>query len=192
VTGPPTAPAPGRATESRGGVILGVVLIGLGLLFLLDRVIDVDLAGAGWPLFVLVPGLILLAWGSSTRSREAVGVAIAGGITTVVGSILAVQNATDLWATWAYAWALVGPGGTGLGLVAHGLAQRDPGEVRNGWRSIASGVVLFLAFGLFFEGLIGLSFGRPLLTSDLGPVVLIAVGVLVIGIALRRGPRSTP
>jgi hypothetical protein len=177
-------------SEGRGGVVLGLVLIGLGALFLLERVVGVDLAAAGWPLFVVVPGLVLLGLGVATPGREGAGLAIAGGITTVVGLILAVQNATDLWATWAYAWALVGPGGTGIGLVGHGLAQRDSSEVRNGVRSIGSGLALFVAFGLFFEGLIGLS-GRPFLTGDLGPVVLIAAGVVVILFGLIRG-RSRP
>lgn len=176
-------------TEGRGGVIAGIILIGLGALFLLERVVDVDLAAAGWPLFVIVPGIAVLAWGISMPGREGVGFAVAGGITTVVGLILAVQNATDLWATWAYAWALVGPGGTGVGLVGHGLAHRDSGRVSAGMRSLASGMGLFLAFGLFFEGVIGLS-GRPFLTSDLGPIVLIAIGVGVIVLALVRGRRE--
>jgi hypothetical protein len=174
--------------ENRGGVVLGIVLIGLGVLFLLDRAIDVDLASAGWPLFVVVPGLALLALGTAQPGAAGTGLAVGGGITTVVGLILAVQNATGLWATWAYAWALVGPGGTGLGLLAHGLAHGDRSQRSAGVRSIASGVGLFLAFGLFFEGIIGLS-GRPLLTTDLGPIVLIAAGVVVIALALSRGRR---
>jgi hypothetical protein len=43
-------------TDGRRGIVVGVVLIGLGLLFLADRVVGVDLAEAGWPLFVIVPG----------------------------------------------------------------------------------------------------------------------------------------
>lgn len=56
-------------------------------------------------------------------------------------------------------------------------------------RSLATGIGLFLAFGLFFEGVIGLS-GRPFLTGDLGPIVLIGVGVVVIGLAFARGRRE--
>jgi Domain of unknown function (DUF5668) len=174
--------------DNRGGVVLGIVLIGLGALFLLDRALDVDLASAGWPLFVIVPGVALLAWGSSQPGPAGTGLAIGGGITIVVGLILAVQNATGLWATWAYAWALVGPGGTGLGLLGHALIHRDASQRAAGLRSIASGVGLFLAFGLFFEGIIGLS-GEPLLTTDIGPVVLIGAGIVVIALAMRRGRR---
>ena len=175
-------------TGGRAGVIIGAVLIAIGAVFLVDRVVDVDLGAAGWPLFVIVPGIARLIWGVTMRGREGVGLAVGGGIATVVGLILAVQNATDLRATWAYAWALVGPGGTGLGLLAHGIAHRDSGQQTAGIRSIASGLALFAVFGLFFEGLIGLS-GEPFLASDAGPIVLIVLGVVVIGFALVRGRR---
>jgi len=175
-------------TDDRRGVLLGVILIGLGLLFLVERFVGVDLAEAGWPLFVIIPGVLLFAWGVTQSGREGLGLAVAGGITTVVGLILAVQNATGLWATWAYAWALVGPGGSGLGMAGYGLVRRDSALVRNGLRSIAAGVGLFLAFGLFFEGVIGLS-GQPFLTTELGPYILIAVGLAVVGLGLARSRR---
>lgn len=183
-----SGPAAAPATDNRAGVIVGAVLIGLGVLFLLDRLVEVNLGAAGWPLFVIVPGVAMLIWGVAMPGREGVGLAVGGGITTVVGLILAVQNATDLWATWAYAWALVGPGGTGIGLLAHGIVHDDGGQRSAGIRSIASGLGLFAAFGLFFEGVIGLS-GSPFLSTDAGPIVLIAVGVVVLGIALVRGRR---
>ncbi len=183
-----TAPDGTSLTEGRGGVILGAILIALGAVFLVGRIVDVDIGSAGWPLFVIVPGVALLIWGVALPGREGVGLAVAGGITTVVGGILAVQNATDLWATWAYAWALVGPGGTGIGLLAHGIAHRDTGQRMAGLRSIASSLVLFAGFALFFEGVIGLS-GRPFLSTDAGPIVLIAAGIVVIAFALLRGRR---
>jgi hypothetical protein len=175
-------------TEGRRGIVLGVVLIGLGLLFLLDRLVGVDLGEAGWPLFVIVSGILLFGWGVSQPGREGVGLAVAGGITTVVGLILAVQNATGLWATWAYAWALVGPGGTGLGMAGYGLLRRETPLVRAGLRSIAAGIGLFLAFGLFFEGIIGLS-GRPFLTTEVGPYILIVAGLAVVTLGLVRSRR---
>ena len=176
----------GASPDTRGGVVLGLVLIALGGLFLLDRVVGIDLAAAGWPLFVIVPGVLILVWGVSMTGREGVGLAVGGAITTVVGLILAVQNATGLWATWAYAWALVGPGGTGVGLIAYGLAHGDRGHLASGLRSLGTGLLLFVGFGLFFEGVIGLS-GPPFLTSDVGPVVLIVLGVVVLGAAFLRG-----
>ena len=175
-------------TEGRRGIVLGIVLIGLGVLFLVERLVGVDLADAGWPLFVIVPGVLLFGWGVTMPGREGLGLAVAGGITTVVGLILAVQNATGLWATWAYAWALVGPGGSGLGMAGYGLIRRDSSLVSSGLRSIVAGVGLFLAFGLFFEGVIGLS-GRPFLTTEVGPYVLIAAGLAVVALGLAGDRR---
>jgi DNA-binding NarL/FixJ family response regulator len=181
----PTMTGP-RPSDNRGGVVLGLVLIVVGGLFLLDRAAGFDLAGAGWPLFVIVPGVLLFVWGLSMTGREGAGLAVGGAITTVVGVILAVQNATGLWATWAYAWALVGPGGTGVGLIGYGLTHRDQPMVANGLRSLGTGLALFVGFGLFFEGVIGLS-GAPFLSTDIGPVVLIGVGVAVLLLGVLRG-----
>ena len=174
--------------ENRGGVVVGIVLIVVGALLLVDRLAGLDLGSAGWPLFIIVPGILLLAWGVSMTGREGVGLAVGGGIATVVGLILAVQNLTGLWATWAYAWALVGPGGTGIGLIAYGLTHRDRGLVTSGLRSLGTGVLLFVAFGLFFEGVIGLS-GTPFLSTDIGPFVLVGVGTLILLVGLFRGRR---
>ena len=179
----------GSRPDTRGGIVLGLILIALGSLLLLDRITGLDLGAAGWPLFIVVPGVLILAWGVSISGREGIGLAIGGGITTVVGLILAVQNLTGLWATWAYAWALVGPGGPGIGMVAWGLAHGDRSLVTNGLRTLATGIVLFAGFGLFFEGVIGLS-GPPFLTSDAGPVALIVLGIVVLGAAFVRGRES--
>jgi hypothetical protein len=176
------------APDGRAGVVLGIVLIALGCLFLVDRVVGIDLGRDGWPLFVIVPGVVLFASGLSTTGREGAGLAVAGGITTVVGLILAVQNATGLWATWAYVWALVGPGGTGVGLIGYGVTHRDQGLVGNGLRSLGTGLGLFVAFGLFFEGVIGLS-GPPFLTTDIAPYVLVGVGTVILVLGIVRGGR---
>jgi hypothetical protein len=73
----------------------------------------------------------------------------------MVGLVLAVQNATDLYATWAYAWALVAPGGVGVGLVAYGFLSGQREVLRAGLPILGVGVALFLGFGLFFEGVSG-------------------------------------
>jgi hypothetical protein len=180
-----------RSADGRAGVVLGIVLIALGAILAVDRVLGIDLASAGWPLFVIVPGLLILVWGVMTTGREGAGLAVGGGITTVVGLILAVQNATGLWATWAYAWALVGPGGTGIGLIAYGLTHRDSDQLGTGIRSLGTGIALFVGFGLFFEGVIGLS-GAPFLSTDIGPIILIGFGIVILalGVFRRRSPTT--
>ena len=177
--------------ERRGGVILGIILIALGGFFLADRVVGFDLGRYGWPLFVIIPGVLLFVAALATADvRAGTGLATAGGITTMVGLVLAVQNATGLWTTWAYAWALVGPGGTGLGLLAYGLLRGQRDLVTAGARTLGVALVLFACFGLFFEGVIGLS-GEPfLLDSQVVPVVLIAAGAILVLLSLVRGRRS--
>jgi hypothetical protein len=174
----------------RGSVVFGIILIAVGLLFFLDRVANLDIARFGWPLFIIVPGVLLLVAGLSMPGNDGSGLAVAGSIVTVVGTILAVQNATGLWATWAYAWSLSGPGGAGLGLALHGLFHGRSDEVASGARTLGVAITLFAAFGLFFEGVIGLS-GEPFLRdSDVLPVVLIGLGVVVLAGGLLRGRRD--
>jgi hypothetical protein len=192
---PPPGPAPTSSTASSGssgnraGVVVGAVLILVGVLFLAERAYGVELGRFGWPLFVIVPGILLMAWSLTVPGREGSGLAVSGAITTVVGLVLAVQNATGLWATWAYAWALVGPGATGLGLIFYGTARRQGDLVSAGLRSLGSGLALFAVFGLFFEGIIGLS-GEPfLIGSDLLPVALIGLGVVLVGWSVVGGRR---
>jgi hypothetical protein len=190
---PPNAPGPASPAlrQDRGGLIFGGILIVLGVLFLAERAFGVQFGRFGWPLFVIVPGVLLMAASLVAGGREGSGLAVAGAITTVVGLVLAFQNATGLWATWAYAWALVGPGATGIGLIFYGVLKRQPDLVSTGIRSLGSGLALFAAFGLFFEGVIGLS-GEPfLLGSDLLPIALIGLGVVLLGWSLVRGRGRT-
>jgi hypothetical protein len=189
-TPPPAAP-PSSTDSRKGSAVVGVVLIVLGALFLAERVFDVELGRFGWPLFVIVPGVLLLVASLATGGAEGPGLAAAGGVTTVVGLILAVQNATGLWATWAYAWALVGPGGTGVGLIVYGLLRNRPDLLGNGVRALGAGLGLFAVFGLFFEGIIGLSGDPFLVGSDVLPIVLILAGVALVGWNVLSSRRPT-
>jgi hypothetical protein len=177
--------------ERRGGVILGIVLIALGGLFLVDRVVGLDFGMYAWPGYVILPGFLLFAAAMATSDvRAGTGLATASGIVVMVGLVLFVQNVTGLWATWAYAWALVGPGGTGVGLTAYGVLRREPDLAMAGARTLGVGLGLFAGFGLFFEGVIGLS-GEPfLLDSQLGPVVLVVAGLALVVLSLVRRRRT--
>jgi len=50
-----------RAPSNQAATIGGIVLVGLGLVFLLQQAIGFDVGHFGWPLFVILPGLALLA-----------------------------------------------------------------------------------------------------------------------------------
>ena len=187
---PPWSAPGGSSQANRPGIIVGAILIVVGLLFLAERLFDIDLGHYGWPLFVILPGVLLFLASLVAPPREGVGLAVAGAITSVVGLILAFQNATDLWATWAYAWPLVAPGGSGLGMALYGLVRGQADFVSLGVRQLGAGLALFVGFGLFFEGVIGLSGDPFLVGSDYLPIVLIALGVLFLlwGVLRSRRP----
>lgn len=170
-------------------VAMGLVLVVVGGLALAGEALDIDLLGLGWPLFVLIPGVLMFVAALAVGGRAGVGLAIPGGVVTMTGLVLAFQNTTGLWATWAYAWALVAPGGVGLALVAYGLATAQPDLGRAGLPVLATGLALFLGFGLFFEGVLGLN-GRAFvgLESALAVGLVVLGGVIVLS-GLRRDRR---
>jgi hypothetical protein len=178
----------GAKPSQRSTIVLGLVLVLIGGLALLGRLLSIDLLGLGWPVFVLIPGVVLFAGGVATGGRAGLGLAIPGGIVTMVGIVLSVQAATGLWATWAYSWALVAPGGVGLALVAYGALTGQGDLVRNGLPVLLMGLGLFVAFGLFFEGVLHMSgdafpLAEPVLAAGL---VVLGVVILVLGLFGRR------
>ena len=178
--------------ERRGAVILGAILIIAGGAFLVTNVTGFAL-DAAWPLFVIVPGLVLLAASFAAGGEAGGGLAIAGSIVTTVGLILAVQEATGLYSTWAYAWALVAPGSVGVGMFLFGTFTGRPDLRLAGLRLAGIGLALFVGFALFFEGVIGLSSDGPPPLEGLLPIALIALGaVLVLGSLFGRRRPDAP
>jgi hypothetical protein len=178
-------------TDRRATFVIGLVLVVVGAAFLVARQLDIDIGGVGWPLFVIVPGVLLFLMSFAIGGVPGSGLAVAGSIVTAVGLILAWQNETGLWATWAYAWALVAPGGAGLGLLAYGLLTRQSEFIAAGRWMALIGAALFAGFGLFFEGVIGLSGGRIVDFDTLLPIVLVVVGgALVLSGLIGRGRRA--
>jgi hypothetical protein len=174
---PPATP-PRRSTPP--GLVAGVVLVIIGAALLLTRVVDISFGGVTWPLWIVIPGLAMLVGSFFIPPRAGLGLAIPGAIVTIVGLVLWVQEAYGLYATWAYAWALVAPTGPGLGMLLYGLVHRDGELVGDGLRTTLVGLGLFLGFALFFEGMIGLS-GDPIPNLDqLAPYGIIALGVLLV------------
>jgi hypothetical protein len=175
-----------------GSLILGLLLIVVGAAYLIGQYAprpfaDIDVGHYGWPLFVIVPGIVMLAAGISNRASS--GLCIPGAIVTVAGVVLAIQNAFDLFATWAYAWALVAPGGAGLGVFIQGIVTGQAGQRAAGLRTMGIGVTIFLVGAAFFEGVIHIS-GREfgVVGQLLLPALLIVVGLwLLVRRALPAG-----
>lgn len=186
------ATPPAASGLDRGPLVAGVILVVVGLASLAGRLVTVELGVETWPLWVVVPGVVMLVGSLFIPDRGGVGLAIPGGIVTMAGLVLWVQSATGLYATWAYAWALVAPGGVGLGMFVFGLA-RGYGDVRSGGlRTILVGVGLFLGFAFFFEGVIGLSGNRIADLDTILPVALVALGVIVLAMAFVPRRRNLP
>src|SRR5258708_35392368 len=82
-----------------------MVLVGLGILFLVQQTLGFDIGHFGWPLFVLLPGLAFLA-AYALGPRGSAGMAWPGCVLHTIGLILAIPNAFNLWWPWAHSCAL--------------------------------------------------------------------------------------
>ena len=173
------------------GLALGAILVVAGIILLLAQVADVDVWNLGWPFIIIAAGVGILVFGLVSANDS--GMVVGGTVTTSVGLVLAFQNATGLWATWAYAWALVGPAASGLGLLIYGLRAGDRSDIRNGTWGLLGGLGLFAIGFLFFEGIIGLSGFDLAIAEWVLPALVIGIGVVILGRALfqRGGPDST-
>jgi hypothetical protein len=176
----------------RGTILLGLALVLLGGLALAGRLLDIDLLSLGWPIFVLAPGIVLFAAGVAVGGKAGLGLAIPGGIISMVGVVLTFQSATGLWSTWAYAWALVAPGGVGLAFVLYGLLTGQGEITRGGIPILLTGIGLFIGFGLFFEGVLNLT-GESGSAEILLAAALVGLGFVVVLYGLfRRRPDEGP
>ncbi len=156
-------------------------------MLLLGRITSIDLGHYGWPLFVIVPGVLILLLASSNRGALSEGLAITGSILTATGLILLYQNATGRFESWAYAWALVFPGSAGAGMVLYGWRAGRQGNVRVGLRLGLVAVVLFLVGAVFFELVLGIGGFRLPWSGVLIPLVVIVAGVALLLRNLRAG-----
>jgi hypothetical protein len=169
---------------------LGGLLLLLGIVVLLGQAVDLDLGRIGWPFFVIVPGLALLGLGLATPCRPGELLATVGGLVTMAGLVLLVQNSTDRFDTWAYAWTLVILVGPGIGRWLLGVVRgRGDLAATGGWL-MAAGLVGFLVLAAFFEVVIGIG-GRPVGSAGRYGLaaLLILAGLVLLGrrlLAARR------
>lgn len=172
--------------QKQSSIVIGLILILAGILFLLFQAFpglapQIDLASQ-WPLIIVgIGGLLLL--GALFGNPP---LAIPGSVVSGIGLMLAYQNMSGNWGSWAYTWTLI-PGFVGLGVMLMGvLDQGKRAEVRDGFRLLLISLALFVVFG----GFLG-AFGQY------WPVLLIIGGLLLLFRGRRRqdhngSPIETP
>jgi len=177
-----------KDSQNAATAVIGIVLIGLGLLFLVTQFLRISLWSLGWPFFVIIPGLMFFAGMIASGKGKNGGLAIPGSIITTTGLILLYQNVFHTWATWAYVWALIFPTAVGLGLIIEGLWDDHSHSVREGRQMMLIGLIIFVLAALFFEVIIGIQ-GRGF-GSYFWPLALIVVGVYLLVRRTTLAPRS--
>jgi hypothetical protein len=176
----------------RGGdTVLGGLLLLLGILVLAGQAVDVDVGRVGWPFFVIVPGLGLLGLGLASDGRVGEVLAMVGGIISVNGLVLLVQNATDRFDTWAYAWTLVFVVGPGIGRWLVGVVRGRGDLAASGGWLIAVGLAGFLGLAVVFELVVGIGGGGYGAAGRYGlAALLILAGLVLLGRRLLTAGRD--
>jgi len=155
-----------KLNQSSMRIILAVVLIAVGVMSLLG-------ANLLWPFFIIVPGIILLGMATMGRSAAAV-FSIPGMMIAGTGLLLFVQNLTDYWASWSYAWTLYGVFlGLGFMLMARMIDAPSLGDVGRGF--VRFSMIAFLGFSFLMEIVFNVG-GGP----GLWHIALLAIGAYLL------------
>jgi hypothetical protein len=165
--------------KTRSNWALGVILIIVGGWFLAMQLVpdlnDWFWAIFDWPFVIIAVGVFLLLLG---LLAGAPGLSVPASIVAGIGGILAYQNATGNWESWAYIWTLI-PGFVGIGVILSALLG-DGGK--EGFRSGLTLVFISVIIFLIFSSIMG---ANPL--GAWWPILLILLGVwLLIQPLFRR------
>lgn len=179
--------------HERNSRVLGLLLLAAGAWILVARFIRIDLEAWLWPFWIIIPGGLIMALGFRDTHHSNEGLVMFGSIVAVTGIILFIQNITGQWQSWAYAWALLFPGSIGLGQYLWGKRAGNVPEVQRGEKTIQTALVLFVAFGLFFEVVIGIGgFHFGTVSRVVLPVLLIVGGAALYVTSMSGDHRRIP
>ncbi len=168
--------------KTRSNLAVGIMLILIGGLFLAMQLMP-NLGNwfwstFDWPFVIIGVGIFLLIFGLIAGSP---GMSIPASIVTGIGGILAYQNATGNWESWAYAWALI-PGFVGIGVMLSSLLGEGG---REGFRSGLTLVFISSILFLIFSSIMG---ANPL--GAWWPILLIILGLWLLIQPLFRRQKS--
>lgn len=160
---------------------VGAALLIIGGVFLVLNFLGVAL----WPLFILGPGLALLAPAALLQPGQrprAAYLAVPGAVMVALSALLFVQLLTGYWQSWAYAWPLL-PIAAMVGLQYARRYEEGERILRNSNRVIKVLVWIMVAFALLFELIF---FGR---LGNWLPLLLMAGGAWLIWRSRRTGEK---
>lgn len=178
-----------QGKPKRAGIVWGLALIAAGLALLAASLLGADLTAVGWPVAVIVPGALFVVAAFSAQPGRGLGyLAVPGCVVLATGLVLAAQNVTGDWDSWAYAWALIVPTSAGIGLALAGVQERSRSVRRVGLVLTGAGVVLFVVAEWVTVRIAGIG-GRGLgpIFGAILPTVLVLVGLAVLARGVRRG-----
>ena len=165
----------------RGALFFGGGLLVMGLLLLLGRLLAIPFGVFLWPFIFIVPGILVFLTALSTDSSSGEGLSILGGILTSLGALFLAQSITGLWASWAYAWALIAPTSVGFAQMVYGERKGRDAIVQSGRRLVNIGLTIFAIGFVFFELILGISgFGLGRFGLPVFPMMLIFVGLVIL------------
>jgi hypothetical protein len=174
---------------NRNSAAIGLLLVVVGVLLVAGQSFQSFFSNLfeNWNLpytvYIIVPGIVLIVVGLLGRRSLAL-FTVLGCITLVSGLVLAFQDATEGYQTWAYVWALIFPGSIGLGLALQSFVTENEKQRTTGLRMLGVALLLTLVGWSFFEGIIHLSnYGTNVLANAVGPLLLVALGGWIL---LRR------
>jgi hypothetical protein len=164
--------------RNRGSISTALILIALGCWFLAVELFPGVKAFSNglttWPVPVIGIGVLLLLIGLFVRVP---GLYIPACIVGGIGGLLYYQNLTGNWASWAYVWALI-PAFVGVGIILLGIDQRKRGPIMGGAWTLFTGLLLY--------GIFGTAFGGAFIVTRFWPVLVIALGLVILGRTLIR------
>lgn len=167
------------AKRNNTSIVAGSVLILFGLLALFGQLFQGwDIWTNAWPLAIVGAGVLFFV-AMLLGGKSAAGLAVPASIITATGLILFVQNLTNYWESWSYAWTIIVIA-VGFGNFIKGLYSEDQSLRQAGLRTMRFALLMFVLFGTFFEGLIFTEHNFGWLGQLVFPVALILVGVYVL------------
>ncbi len=133
------APTPPERSDGPGisTVAIGLVLILIGAALFAAQMLGIGIEDIGWPFLVIAAGVAILVIGLVVMNEQ--GMVIGGTVVTTLGLVLLFQDRTGRWESWAYAWALVGPAASGLGLRCGPFAAGIPAICAMGYGACSPG-----------------------------------------------------